>query len=75
MKMMAEIRIWVEFPTEYIKYIIDNFDVEDELNNSLDKEICYGARFEVEFESQQYFEITNYLNIHPKNWIQFHILL
>ena len=63
MKMMAEIRIWGEFPTEYIKYIIDNFNVEDGLNNSLDKEICYGARFEVEFESQQYFEITNYLNM------------
>ena len=63
MKMMAEIRIWGEFPTEYLKYIIDNFHVKDGYNRSLDKDICYGAKFEVEFESQQYCEITNYLSM------------
>ena len=63
MKMMAEIRIWEEFPTEYLKYVVHNFYVEDGLNSSLDKEICYGARFEVEFESPQYFKITNYLSM------------
>ena len=63
MKMMAEIRVWGKFPTEYLKYVVHNFHVEDGFNHSLDKEICYGAKFEVEFESSQYFKITNYLNM------------
>ncbi len=62
MKMMAEIRVWEKFPIEYLKYIVGNFHVKDDLNNSYNHELCYGARFCVEFESFQYRMITKYLN-------------
>ena len=59
MKMMAEIRVWEKFPIEYLKYIVGNFHVKDDLNNSYNHELCYGARFCVEFESLQYRMIQN----------------
>ena len=59
---MAEIRVWDEFPIEYLKYIVCNFHAKDDLNNSYNQEVCYGARFCVEFEHLQYQMITKYLN-------------
>ena len=68
MKMMAEIRVWGKFPTEYLKYVVHNFHVEDGFNHSLDKEICYGAKFEVESNTPQYFDIINYLDAKKINY-------
>lgn len=68
MKFIAVIRIWHKIKVEYIKYIINKFNIKDELNDSYDKEFCYGARFLVESETSQYFDIINYLDVKKINY-------
>lgn len=68
MKFIAIIRIWDKIKSEYIEYIADKFNTKDELNDSCNKEFCYGARFLIESEAPQYFDIINYLNAKKINY-------
>mgnify|MGYP000043518326 FL=1 len=68
MKIIAIIRIWHKIKSGYIKYIVEKFDIKDELNDFYDKEFCYGARFLVESDTPQYFDIINYLDAKKINY-------
>ena len=68
MKIIAIIRIWHKIKSGYIKYMVEKFHIKDELNDFYDKEFCYGARFLVESDTPQYFDIINYLDAKKINY-------